>query len=345
MKYCPVCQTRYDEEIIRFCTKDGAPLVEENPSFIEMPSESLPAENDDKENDGEETVIRRNSPPPAPVSDLSGTRSQRIIIPTGEAQSEPVRARDLPPSQPPPKSNTAVIVLLTILGTFVVLGGLGGIWYLLRGGGDNKSDLNKTNVNFNASPNNTNLNTNFNADNSLANLDPNSNVNFSANSNPNINANIKTPTPIPTRTPTPTPSPDNTNTNANQATNRNANLLGNTNVLSRPTPSPLVSPTPKSSPVAPPQNVNVGVMNSRAVSLTTPAYPQIARQANASGEVRVQISVDEQGNVTSAKAVSGNLLLRSSAEAAARQSRFNPVKVGDRAVSATGFLVYNFINQ
>ena len=27
MKYCPTCNTRYDEEILRFCMKDGTPLV------------------------------------------------------------------------------------------------------------------------------------------------------------------------------------------------------------------------------------------------------------------------------------------------------------------------------
>jgi hypothetical protein len=57
MKFCPVCQTRYDEEIMRFCTKDGTPLVdEETPNFIAMPSEELPASEDDF---GAETVIRR----------------------------------------------------------------------------------------------------------------------------------------------------------------------------------------------------------------------------------------------------------------------------------------------
>jgi TonB family protein len=86
-------------------------------------------------------------------------------------------------------------------------------------------------------------------------------------------------------------------------------------------------------------------MNSRAVSLTKPAYPQNAKQVNASGQVTVQISVDENGNVTSARALSGHPLLRPAAENAARQSRFNPVKVNDRAVSANGLLVYNFIDQ
>ncbi len=86
-------------------------------------------------------------------------------------------------------------------------------------------------------------------------------------------------------------------------------------------------------------------MNSRAISLPKPAYPQNARLVNASGQVTVQIAVDEEGNVISARAVSGHPFLRASAENAARQSRFNPIKVGDRAVRVTGVLVYNFINQ
>lgn len=338
MKYCPVCQTRYDEEIIRFCTKDGAPLVEENPSFTAMPSESLIQDDED----GEETIIRRNQP--APVSNLSGANSQRIVIPTGEVNAEPVRAKTQTVYQPPPKSNTAATVMLTILGTFAVLGGLGGIWYLLRGNNSNGANANKTNVNFNAASNTANFNVNFNADNSLATLNPNTNFNAVSNANFNANANLKTPTPTRTPTPTPVPTPNNSNINGNQNSNLN---LGNTNVMTRPTATPTGSPTPRISPTpaTPPQNVNVGVMNSRAVSLTTPAYPQSARQVNAAGQVTVQISVDEQGNVTSAKAISGHPLLRPSAEAAARQSRFNPVKIGDRAVSANGVLVYNFINQ
>lgn len=339
MRYCPICQTRYDEDIILFCTKDGAPLVEENPSFTALPSESL---NVVTEEDGEETVIRRNSP--APDSGLSSTVSQRIVIPTGDAvvNSETVRAKTVPPHQPPPKSNMTATVLLTVFGTLIVLGMLGGIWYLLRGGNSNDVNANKTNVNFSAVSNIANVNANFNADNSLSTLDTNINANFNTNINANVNANLKTPTP--TRTPTPTPTPRISNVNANQNSNFD---LGNNNVMSKPTPSPSVSPSPRISPtpVVPAQNVNAGIMNSRAISLVTPAYPQSARQVNAAGEVKVQISIDEQGNVTSAKAVSGNPLLRSPAEAAARQSRFNPVKVGDQAVKANGFLLYNFINQ
>jgi hypothetical protein len=60
MKFCPVCQTRYDEEILRFCTKDGAQLVDENPTFAAIPSE------ESAEDIGEETLIRRNRPEDLP---------------------------------------------------------------------------------------------------------------------------------------------------------------------------------------------------------------------------------------------------------------------------------------
>ena len=85
-------------------------------------------------------------------------------------------------------------------------------------------------------------------------------------------------------------------------------------------------------------------MNSRAKNLRRPAYPPVAKQMGASGQVVVQVSIDEQGNVVAAKALSGHALLRTPAEAAARQSSFNPVKVGDKTIRATGTVVYNFIN-
>jgi outer membrane biosynthesis protein TonB len=65
----------------------------------------------------------------------------------------------------------------------------------------------------------------------------------------------------------------------------------------------------------------------------------------ASGKVEVQVSIDEGGNVIMARAISGHPLLRIPAEAAARQSSFYPVKMGDKNVRANGTVVYNFINQ
>ena len=74
-------------------------------------------------------------------------------------------------------------------------------------------------------------------------------------------------------------------------------------------------------------------------------YPVIARQVGAAGQVTVQVLVDERGNVISAKAVSGNPLLRSAAESAARQSKISPARIGEQNVKTTGFLLYNFRNN
>lgn len=348
MKFCPVCQTRYDEEILRFCIKDGAPLVDENPTFKEIPSEEESAEDI-----GEETLIRRNDqgdiPAPQPAANQPSNTAQRIVISTGEdddfseeefVEKAPVRAKVAPAPPPERKPNTALVVLTTMFGTFTVLAILFGIWYFLSNRNASQANANANrNININANSNNTNVdaNTNFNASNSLIDFNTNINANGNVNVNANINANVKTPTPTRTPTPTPTATPTDANVNANVNT-----APANTNV-SRPTPT--ATPSPASPSPTTPANVNVGIINSRAVNLTKPAYPQAARQASASGEVRVQVSVDENGNVTSARALTGHPLLRAPAENAARQSRFNPVKIGNRPVSATGIIVYNFINQ
>ncbi len=91
--------------------------------------------------------------------------------------------------------------------------------------------------------------------------------------------------------------------------------------------------------------VNVGVINSRAISLVKPEYPAAAKAVGAAGAVTVQIVIDKQGNVTSATALSGHPLLRASAVKAALASQFTPIMLGGKAVEATGVVVYNFINQ
>ena len=58
-----------------------------------------------------------------------------------------------------------------------------------------------------------------------------------------------------------------------------------------------------------------------------PAYPAIAKQAHASGTVVVQVTIDENGSVISAHAVSGHPLLQAVCVGAARQARFSPTKL------------------
>lgn len=92
----------------------------------------------------------------------------------------------------------------------------------------------------------------------------------------------------------------------------------------------------------PRQPVAAGVLNGRAVSLPTPVYPREARESGASGNVTVQVTVDEQGNVISAKAVSGHALLQEAAVSAAREAKFKPMTVDGQPVKVSGVITYNF---
>ncbi len=88
--------------------------------------------------------------------------------------------------------------------------------------------------------------------------------------------------------------------------------------------------------------ISGGVLNGKAISLPAPEYPAIARQAKASGAVAVKVTIDENGAVISADAVSGHPLLRAAAVAAARQARFSPTLLMGEPVKVTGVIVYNF---
>ncbi|HEX8499649.1 MAG TPA: energy transducer TonB [Pyrinomonadaceae bacterium] len=85
-----------------------------------------------------------------------------------------------------------------------------------------------------------------------------------------------------------------------------------------------------------------GVLNVKAVSRPAPVYPPAARAAGVSGTVAVQVEVDEDGDVASAEAVSGPLLLRGAAEEAARGARFSPTLLSGEPVRVSGVVTYNF---
>jgi protein TonB len=108
------------------------------------------------------------------------------------------------------------------------------------------------------------------------------------------------------------------------------------------TPPPPPQP-PIEKPV--PRVVSKGVITGLALSLPKPAYPQIARQARANGPVNVQVLIDENGKVISAKAVGGHPLLLAAAQQAAYGARFSPTKLGDQAVKVSGVITYNFVLQ
>jgi len=93
------------------------------------------------------------------------------------------------------------------------------------------------------------------------------------------------------------------------------------------------------------EGISGPVMNGKAVMLPRPEYPAVARAAKASGTVTVEITIDEEGNVITARSVSGHPLLQSAAVTAARQARFPPTKMNGQPVKVNGVLVYTFVAQ
>jgi TonB family protein len=134
------------------------------------------------------------------------------------------------------------------------------------------------------------------------------------------------------------------NKNTNQSTNAEARALPPTEIVTTtPPPVPGVNQNSGTKKVTAP--ISGGVLNGKATNLPQPAYPPIARAAHASGTVPVQVLVDEEGKVVTARAVSGHPLLQAAAVAAARQARFTPTKLSGQPVKVMGVVTYNFAAQ
>ena len=86
-----------------------------------------------------------------------------------------------------------------------------------------------------------------------------------------------------------------------------------------------------------------GVLNGKAISLPRPAYPSEARAARAGGVVVVQVTINEKGDVISARAVEGHTLLRAAGESAAARAKFTPTLLCGQPVKLTGVITSNFV--
>lgn len=88
--------------------------------------------------------------------------------------------------------------------------------------------------------------------------------------------------------------------------------------------------------------VAIGSLLPYAEKQAAPVYPPAARTMRATGVVRVEVAVDENGNVVEVKNASGPMLLQASAKDAIRKWKFRPIMIEGQAVQATGFVNFNF---
>lgn len=101
-------------------------------------------------------------------------------------------------------------------------------------------------------------------------------------------------------------------------------------LASKPVIKPLLKP------------VSGGVLNGKALSLPKPSYPIAAKNTRMSGQVVVEVVIDVNGKVISARALSGPGLLQQAAVQAAYQAKFSPTLVSDQPVKVVGTISYNF---
>ena len=114
-------------------------------------------------------------------------------------------------------------------------------------------------------------------------------------------------------------------------------------------PPPPPTPIPPPSKEVPPQmslktepEAHSNVLQGSATRRVQPVYPPIAKAARTNGSVRVQITVNESGEVTDAQAISGHPRLRDAAIRAARQWRFKPTELSGKPVKTQGLLTFKF---
>ena len=85
-----------------------------------------------------------------------------------------------------------------------------------------------------------------------------------------------------------------------------------------------------------------GALQNSATHRVEPSYPPQAKAARVSGVVVVEVVVDEAGNVTSARQISGHPLLRDAATAAARGWKFPPTILNGVPVKVVGTIAFKF---
>lgn len=107
-------------------------------------------------------------------------------------------------------------------------------------------------------------------------------------------------------------------------------------------PASGTAPLTNGNGAAQPTASDAGPLNARATRKVVPAYPAMAKQAGASGLVRVHVIVDESGKVIEVSKSEGHVLLRRVAEDAARQWFFDTNPSQNRPSRMTGYIDFNF---
>jgi TonB family protein len=106
-------------------------------------------------------------------------------------------------------------------------------------------------------------------------------------------------------------------------------------------PKPQISkPTEETPKDASP--IDVGSLVAYATSQPKPVYPPAAKTLRSSGIVKVEVTVNEKGDVAEVQKTSGPSMLQGAAKDAIKKWKFKPFVRDGQPVRATGFVSFNF---
>jgi periplasmic protein TonB len=88
--------------------------------------------------------------------------------------------------------------------------------------------------------------------------------------------------------------------------------------------------------------MDIGSLKEYATKQTLPSYPAAAKSMRTTGIVKVELVINESGDVAEVQSTSGPVLLQSAAKDAARKWKFKPFTRDGQPVRATGFVNFNF---
>ena len=101
---------------------------------------------------------------------------------------------------------------------------------------------------------------------------------------------------------------------------------------------------PPSPPLSRPQQ-DSGLVDASIITKARPVYPPAAKSMGIRGKVEVRVVISEAGRVVDATAITGPMLLRAAAAAAARQWVYKPATLNGRPVKTESVLTINFGDQ
>jgi len=104
--------------------------------------------------------------------------------------------------------------------------------------------------------------------------------------------------------------------------------------------TPPVSASADASKISSP--IVIGSLINYATQKPNPVYPPMARNMRLTGIVKVELMIDENGQVAQVQNTSGPAMLQRAAMDAARKWKFKPFTRDGQATKATGFVSFNF---